>query len=141
MRAKPAKAGRRKWLLTYDEMMRLSEAQVRRAKAHIPSLFSRAGRELHARVFDEMVTESVARNGLAYPVLAVYSLPHGPMAVSLYREAGNTQPIAEFPDRINAAYPVCMLYIELSTLRSFQGVLTKPAWEKAYRKWRAKPPE
>lgn len=36
-----------------------------------------------------MAAESVARNGLAYPVLAVYSLPHGPMAVSLYREAGN----------------------------------------------------
>src|ERR1700682_6240406 len=113
-------------------MIRLSEAQARRAKAHMPSLFSRAGRELHARVFDEMAAESVAANALAYPVLAVYSLPHGPMAVSLYREAGNAQPIAEFPDRINAAYPVRMLYIELSTLRSLQGTLTKPLWERAY---------
>ena len=136
MRAKPAKAGRRKWLLTYDEMMRLSEAQARRAKAHIPSLFSRAGRELHARVFDEMAAESITANGLAYPVLAVYSLPHGPMAVSLYREAGNAKRIAEFPDRINAAYPVRMLYVELSSLRSFQGILTKPLWAKMYRKWR-----
>ena len=81
-----------------------------------------------------MAAESIAANGLAYPVLAVYSLPHGPMAVSLYREAGNAQPVAEFPDRINAAYPVRMLYVELSSLRSFQGILTKPLWEKAYRK-------
>ena len=120
--------------MTYDEMIRLSEAQARRAKAHIPSLFSRAGRELHARVFDEMAAESVTANGLAYPVLAVYSLPHGPMAAILYREAGNVERIAEFPDRINAAYPVRMLYVEMSSLRSFQEILTKPAWEKAYRK-------
>ena len=123
--------------MTYDEMMRLNEAQSRRAKAHIPSLFSRAGRELHARIFDEMAAASVAAKGLAYPVLAVYSLPHGPLAVSLYREAGNAERIAEFPDRINDAYPVRMLYVELSSLRSFQGMLTKPLWEKAYRKWRA----
>jgi len=118
--------------LNYDEMMRLSH----RGPKPIPSLFSRAGRELHARVFDEMVAESVTANGFAYPVLAVYSLPHGPMAVSLYREAGNAKRIAEFPDRINAAYPVRMLYVELSSLRSFQGILTKPLWAKMYRKWR-----
>ena len=116
--------------MTYDEMMRLGHGGPK----PIPSLFSRAGRELHSRVFDELAAESVTANGLAYPVLAVYALPHGPMAVSLYREAGNARPIAEFPDRINAAYPVRMLYIELSSLRSFQGILTKPLWEKAYRK-------
>ena len=116
--------------MNYDEMMRLSH----RGPKPIPSLFSRAGRELHGRVFDEMVAQSVTANGLAYPVLAVYSLPHSPMAVSLYREAGNAKAIAEFPDRINAAYPVRMLYVEMSSLRSFQEILTKPAWEKAYRK-------
>ena len=51
----------------------------------------------------------------SFPVLAVYSLSKGPLDVTLYRQAGNAEPIAEFPDRMNAAFPVRMLYIELVT--------------------------
>jgi hypothetical protein len=88
--------------LTYDEMTRFGTGSVKPIQAPFP----RAGRALDPRVFDEMAAESVAANGLSYPVLAVYSLPHGSMAGSLYREAGNTEPITEFPDRINANFPV-----------------------------------
>lgn len=81
-----------------------------------------------------MVTEYAAANGFAYPVLAVYALPKGLLAASLYREACNAEAVSEFPERMNAAFPVRILYIELSSLRSVQWILTKPLWEKACRK-------
>jgi hypothetical protein len=99
----------------------------------IPSPFSRAGVTLRTQVFEEQLRESIAGNGLLYPILAVYCPATRPVAAQLYRGAGEPETLAEWPDRVSDTYPVRALYVELSTGRTFQWTLSKPLWGKLCR--------
>jgi hypothetical protein len=98
------------------------------------SPFAREGREVRPAIFAELMNRCALENGFSFPILAVHGLPKGPLAAILYRDAGREgEVIADFPERMNAVYPVRTIYVELSNFRSVQFLLTEHLWQRARR--------
>ena len=105
------------------------------------SPFTREGRELRPAIFTELMNRCALENGFSFPILAVHCVPKGPMAATLYRDAGKGEVVAEFPEQVNTSYPVRTIYVELSKFRSVQSLLTEALWQRARRESAANPPQ
>jgi hypothetical protein len=104
------------------------------------SPFSRTGREQRGEIFSALMNGCAAANGFSFPILAVHCLPKGPLAATLYRETGREgEVIVDFPERMNAVYPVRTIYVELSNFRSVQSLLSEALWQRARRESAANP--